>query len=1017
MEDEAQSLFVSPTFTVAPTSAWRLAGEWDIGYDWFRRDCDDSHWRVYHAPDAIPCEKKVAFRTWFEVADVSSITGVEMKLKHAGWIHIYLNEEECLHSWVYADKAWMTLTIPASYVVQGRNLVALTIERRYSHDRSEVSQEAADSSQFLHCVLRLMYETERAARSIDAKVTGDFVAPHAPENLMSNSLTNFWMADFASQAITVTFSFLMNSHHTVNKYCITNGAASSAYDPSRWSLQFKIDKKEQSMVTVDQQRYVLWGARLQTQCFILPVTYDRIISVFWKVESLRAQRTVQATRLTFFSVNVNAVKTKPFEYAVKEIGVFENMPIRTECPSFAYFAHFSISPDLPRGLVLNQGTGCLSGTVRSRFQSAEYTLSATSITNEEVTTVLYIHHEACVYPNAELSISLRTASSPLSVEISLFSASWEVVRSSLFFLTDKTQTFFHCLPPERFFLLLADDSAQGDLTSSWFVKQNQFLLSKGVFNPGFPQQWSSLIVKETVDENNTLWYYCVNGKEPPRDWFKQIDPPKEPWQTALLKDVPVFSGVAQYFKTVLVLPPLDSIHTVAVYTRIQAGVVLYANGREVSRFNLPDGALTASTLATSSFAEPTVYAFHIPVQFSALVEGRNVLAVETHSDSRPTHPTPNLLRVNVQYHPERSGALLGARVVDLSAERGEEGVSLVNDGIYYNHYFRNSNCVNQSIAFFTANGEPDFASSFDFFVGESKGAYPHRMTLFGRFLGSVREIGMAKRGEVVENREWVKLYEGDEIEFHNVHYGIHKEVHFYNKQMFNEYLFVFNDCEKANGFEIAEVSFRKASVSGFCDSHDLFDPMPLSEDDYSSFIASNTWFKVACNELYTGSILHFCNSGNWTKTVNHCHCKAPFYFKYPSPVVYVSLRHHISIVPKWKGADLHFFSSSILPSALSLNEQTGEISGEIREPISLMTLTIRCGNFEGYIDATVSIMTVNNHEALLIMTAAVMVVVFVAMLWLITVSMKRKRNEDAETMEMSVLHMDGLSEEMRSFLL
>ena len=51
------------------------------------------------------------------------------------------------------------------------------------------------------------------------------------------------------------------------------------------------------------------------------------------------------------------------------------------------------------------------------------------------------------------------------------------------------------------------------------------------------------------------------------------------------------------------------------------------------------------------------------------------------------------------------------------------------------------------------------------------------------------------------------------------------------------------------------------------------------------------------------------------------------------------------------------------------------------------------------------------------MTAAVMVVVFVAMLWLITVSMKRKRNEDAETMEMSVLHMDGLSKEMRSFLL
>ena len=363
--------------------------------------------------------------------------------------------------------------------------------------------------------------------------------------------------------------------------------------------------------------------------------------------------------------------------------------------------------------------------------------------------------------------------------------------------------------------------------------------------------------------------------------------------------------------------------------------------------------------------------------------------------------------------------MIGAEVVDLSAVREGEprDVGVVHDGIFYNHYFRPSNCRNQSIAFFSANGQPDFASSFSFFTGRSKGAYPHRMALFGRFLGSLEEIERAKKGDPVSSREWMKLCERSDIEYHNVHYGINRHFQFFNKKMFNEYLFVLNDCEKAQGFEIAEIQFERGLVSGFCNTEDLDTPYLHSlKEDYSSYIPSNTWYKVDCSELYRGSIQHFCNSGKWTKTVNQCHCKAPFYFKYPSSVVYISLRQFISIVPKWKGAELHFFTHDILPSGLSLNETTGTIQGEIRDPISMMTLHIACANLEGFLEAELSIVTMNNHEVLLIIIAAVMVSVFFIMIWLITSSMKKKRveNEDIDT---SVLHADVLSKELRSFLL
>ena len=62
--------------------------------------------------------------------------------------------------------------------------------------------------------------------------------------------------------------------------------------------------------------------------------------------------------------------------------------------------------------------------------------------------------------------------------------------------------------------------------------------------------------------------------------------------------------------------------------------------------------------------------------------------------------------VVLQLLSQKNQAMIGAEVVDLSAVREGEprDVGVVHDGIFYNHYFRPSNCRNQSIAFFSANG-------------------------------------------------------------------------------------------------------------------------------------------------------------------------------------------------------------------------------------------------------------------------------------------------------------------------
>ena len=57
--------------------------------------------------------------------------------------------------------------------------------------------------------------------------------------------------------------------------------------------------------------------------------------------------------------------------------------------------------------------------------------------------------------------------------------------------------------------------------------------------------------------------------------------------------------------------------------------MVYLNGVEVARDNLPDGALTDATFASASAASETAYG-EFDIDVTALVAGTNTLAVELH---------------------------------------------------------------------------------------------------------------------------------------------------------------------------------------------------------------------------------------------------------------------------------------------------------------------------------------------------------------------------------------------------
>jgi hypothetical protein len=92
--------------------------------------------------------------------------------------------------------------------------------------------------------------------------------------------------------------------------------------------------------------------------------------------------------------------------------------------------------------------------------------------------------------------------------------------------------------------------------------------------------------------------------------------------------------ITTYLRTGLEIPDASEITDLALRLKRDDGVVLYLNGVEVYRSNMPEGADTATTLASTYAADDgqTWLSAQLPV--SGLVDGTNTLAVSLHQDRR-----------------------------------------------------------------------------------------------------------------------------------------------------------------------------------------------------------------------------------------------------------------------------------------------------------------------------------------------------------------------------------------------
>ncbi len=152
--------------------------------------------------------------------------------------------------------------------------------------------------------------------------------------------------------------------------------------------------------------------------------------------------------------------------------------------------------------------------------------------------------------------------------------------------------------------------------------------------------WSGLLPSQTT------WKYLADGTNQGSNW-RQPGFNDSAWSSGLAalgygfgnEQTVVSYGsnvsnkyITTYFRHTFNVADVSQINSLYTYLMVDDGAVVYLNGTEIKRYNMPTGSVSYTSLASSAIGSSVSWQYYdLPI--SALVNGENIIAVEVHQAS------------------------------------------------------------------------------------------------------------------------------------------------------------------------------------------------------------------------------------------------------------------------------------------------------------------------------------------------------------------------------------------------
>ena len=637
---EGEDSFVLPIALPLPPASvgsFKYLADGTVPANWYTSDFSDSAWTTLDASSRPSTSQKVKlFRATFNVASKEGAQGFELYLKARNGVLAYLNGQEIYRSYLEAGDItaettptggsevynWRRVTGLISHINAGSNTIAVAV----------LTLGSADAEIEFDMHLRLLKDSHVHTRYWDYSTAGT-TSGQVEQLFDMDPSTYIYVYKATTSTQKFSIQFANNGAEMFNHYCFVTSSQSDRYDPREWSIEGSMDG--QSFTELKSESEVYFDSRSTEYCFYMPLntkawTYYQLTLKKARVDDVDNYYALADWYL--YMEDYSSLEIPDLSFSPSELTGYTGAEIPGWTCSSSYYNTFSITPELPSGLAFSTTSGMITGIPTDIKSSTVYTITALNPMGEEKQTTITLSIQECAGDMVSFSIELtfETGASTCSFVLKDRSTGEELEERSNF-ADYSTISIPMCRPATTYSLVLkkAGTSGWGNNKATVKLADGRTLLSESLaagatekeynFNPAYSvyPQW-------------THWNYLVDGTAAPSGWNTLSGAPTN-WESARPGQLPAASGVTQYYFSKFEISDLTEFSSMDIAVNVKAGVIVYLNGEEIRRYNLPENAeVTADTAASAESGEPFLLVIGEAVQRERLVVGENILAFELH---------------------------------------------------------------------------------------------------------------------------------------------------------------------------------------------------------------------------------------------------------------------------------------------------------------------------------------------------------------------------------------------------
>ena len=612
---------------------------------------------------------------------------------------------------------------------------------------------------------------------------------------------------------------------------------------------------------------------------------------------------------------------------------FLNSETQPVYPTWNYYSNFTVSPALPAGLLLDFYTGMMSGVATELSEERTYTITAQKVGGDSTTTTVTLSVVPCFGERSLITLVTRIDRYPLQGSYKLFAGkgtSGPVVASNPGFNVEYELKYVSwCLPHGIYTLELYDSEGDGWRDSpSWYhdgwylsVDGDAMIFEMGQVPSGVSSVstvFSSLLPFQIEYDS----WKAFNSVESVAVGWNEKDFDDAGWETRKATELGNHVSTTAYIRHEVSIPSLEDYHVLNVRMRYAGGVAAYFNGRLVARFNL-DEKVEEETEAMGVHNATLFSKFHVVLPTVGAVVGTNVIAFEIHraaGENAIVFDATGVFGVNECSVTVDSFSAIDSR----SVYQGTKEIFLDLDPTSYGYI---GNTVGSFLSWTVENLEGSKCNSFALETVYARTGYGFSMK--GRWESSeeyMNALTMTDQSTKNRGRSAWSMPIGH-ASFSQLRFVVDKAA---------------SDYVHTNAFVM---QYCVPSGEGAC----------AAEGAYPS-VRNGEMSVARCPKFMTSYTYRMCNNGVLGEVQQECHYKQPTNLAYSQASFGVFAGTPFSSGVPTYGNFISSFEviEGALPSGLTLNASTGEISGVTLNTSDNGSVTIKGSNADASTTVTVS---------------------------------------------------------------